>query len=68
MKDQYTVKHNAISKMLKINIVQNIIIISTVSSTLHSLCTHIIFINIRISFQDLARLIIKVATMLIFQQ
>lgn len=67
MKDQYMVKHNAISKMLKINIIQNIMI-STFSSTLHLLCTHIIFINIQISFPDLTRLIIKVATMLIFQQ
>lgn len=72
MKDQYMVKHNAISKMLKINIVQNIMI-STFSSTLHYFITyiifiHIIFINIRISFPDLTRLIIKVATMLIFQQ
>lgn len=61
------VKHNAISKMLKINIVQNIMI-TTFSSTLHLLYAHIIFINIQISFPDLTRLIIKVATMLIFQQ
>ena len=35
MKDQYMIKHNAISKMLKINIVQNIIISNIITKLIN---------------------------------